>query len=187
MTIVLTYVDRATSAKTDNRPKFQKMIADSARKQLDDISKRIDNILTAIEEGLFNASAKRRLDDLESKKQDIEISLAREKIEKTPLSHEQIVFWISKFRDGDIGDPTYRQAIVDIFVNSIFLYDDKLVIGFNWQDGTKTMMLEELEAASKKVTNGKMLNLSGNLSSFLDDTAPSVRNKCEPHRMVLCW
>ena len=28
MTVVLTYVDRATSAKTDNRPEFQKMIAD---------------------------------------------------------------------------------------------------------------------------------------------------------------
>ena len=35
MTVVLTYVDRATSAKTDNRPEFQKMIADSARKQFD--------------------------------------------------------------------------------------------------------------------------------------------------------
>ena len=35
MTIVNTYVDRALSAKTDDRPEFLKMIHDSARKQFD--------------------------------------------------------------------------------------------------------------------------------------------------------
>jgi len=31
MTILGTYIDRALSAKTDNRPQFQKMIRDSAK------------------------------------------------------------------------------------------------------------------------------------------------------------
>ena len=35
MTVITTYVDRAISAKTDNRPEFQKMIADSSKKQFD--------------------------------------------------------------------------------------------------------------------------------------------------------
>ena len=35
MTVITTYVNRATSAKTDNRPEFQKMIEDSAKKQFD--------------------------------------------------------------------------------------------------------------------------------------------------------
>lgn len=33
--IVDTYIDRAFSAKTDNRPSFQKMIKDSSRKNFD--------------------------------------------------------------------------------------------------------------------------------------------------------
>ena len=33
--VVGTYIDRALSAKTDNRPDFQKMIKDSAKKQFD--------------------------------------------------------------------------------------------------------------------------------------------------------
>ena len=33
--IVGTYIDRAYSAKTDNRPEFQKMIKDSAKKNFD--------------------------------------------------------------------------------------------------------------------------------------------------------
>ena len=32
--IIDTYIDRAMSAKTDNRPDFQKMIKDSAKQQL---------------------------------------------------------------------------------------------------------------------------------------------------------
>jgi len=35
MTVITTYVDRVTFAKTDNRPEFQKMIEDSAKKQFD--------------------------------------------------------------------------------------------------------------------------------------------------------
>jgi len=31
MTVITTYVDRATSAKKDNRPEFQKMIEDNAK------------------------------------------------------------------------------------------------------------------------------------------------------------
>ena len=60
-----------------------------------------------------------------------------------------------RFKDGDIDDPAYRKSIVDIFVNSIFLYDDKLVIAFNWKDGSKTVTLAELDAAinSAGITN----------------------------------
>ncbi len=58
----------------------------------------------------------------------MEIAIAKEKIEQTPLTKEQIVFWTSRFKDGDIDNPEYRKSIVDIFINSVFLYDDKLLI-----------------------------------------------------------
>ena len=35
MTIVTHYIDRALSARTDDRPEFQKMISDSSKKQFD--------------------------------------------------------------------------------------------------------------------------------------------------------
>ena len=140
------------------------------QKQLNDIEKRIGNLITSIEEGIATASVKQRLGDLEEKKADIEISLAREKITKAPLTREQIVFWISKFKDGDVDDPMYRQAIVDIFVNSIFLYDDKLVIGFNWKDGTKTVTLAELETATENTADGGTPSICGFYGSYLDDS-----------------
>jgi hypothetical protein len=119
------------------------------QKQLDEIEKRIGNLINSIEEGIATASVKQRLDELELKKTDLEISIAQEKIEKAPLTKEQIIFWISKFKGGDIDNLDYRRSLVDIFVNSIFLYDDRLVITFNWKDGAKTVTLAELEAAEK--------------------------------------
>jgi len=108
-------------------------------------------VVNSIEEVVANASVKNRLDKLETKKADLEIALTREKIQKDPITREQAVWWISRFKDGNIDDPVYRRDIVYIFVNSVFLYDVKLVIAFNWKDGTKTITLVEFETADNQV------------------------------------
>ena len=146
------------------------------QKQLADIEKRISNLITSIEEGIATSSAKQRLDELEGKKVDLEISIAREKIEKPPLDKEQIEFWISKFKDGDIDDPTYRLAIVDIFVNSVFLYDNEITITYNWKDGTKTVTLAEMEAASKNTKDEGCPISRHPWGSYLDDNPPIQEN-----------
>jgi len=46
-----------------------------------------------------------------------------------------------------------REESVDVFVNSIFLYDDKLVIAFKWKNGIKTVTLAELEAVIENNDN----------------------------------
>ena len=125
---------------------------------------------------------KQRLDELETKKADLEIVLSREKIEQTPLTKEQIVFWISRFKDGDIisrfkdgdiDDPAYRSSLVDIFVSAIFLYDDKIVITFNWKNGTKTVSLAELEdAMGSGEADAEASNCNSFECSHLDDCPP---------------
>ena len=43
-----------------------------------------------------------------------------------------------------------RQALVDTFINAIYLYDDKVLITFNYKEGTQTVTFgEAAEAASK--------------------------------------
>lgn len=62
--------------------------------------------------------------------------------------------------------------LIDVFINAIFLYDDKMVIAFNYKDGTKTITFAELqEAISNK--NGSDLDClaaakkSRNFGTFL--------------------
>lgn len=113
-------------------------------KQLSEVKKSIDNILKAIEMGIITDSTKQRLEDLESMQADISIKLAQEQIQKPLISKDHVVFWISKFKDGDIESPEYRKKIIDIFVNSVFLYDDRMVITCNYKDGTKTISFGDI-------------------------------------------
>ncbi len=114
------------------------------QKQHDEVAKAISNLLDAIQQGLFNASAKQRLDDLEARKMELEISIAKEKIEKSMLTHEKVVHWLSRFKDGDIDDPAYRKHLVDAFVNSVYLYDDKAILNYNSEAGAKTVTFNQI-------------------------------------------
>ena len=67
-----------------------------------------------------------------------------EEAEHPTLTKEQIRFWIEKFKDGDITDIRYKQRMIDTFVNSVYLYDDKLVITYNVKDGARTVTLDEV-------------------------------------------
>ena len=58
-----------------------------------------------------------------------------------------MVRWISQFKYGDVDSVDYQRQIIDIFVNSIRVFDDKLVITYNYKDGTETIPLADIEAA----------------------------------------
>ena len=59
----------------------------------------------------------------------------------------QIVNWISRFKYGNVNDPEYQRQIIDIFINAIYVFDDKLAFTYNFHDGTETITLKEIEAA----------------------------------------
>lgn len=54
--------------------------------------------------------------------------------------------WISQYKDGNINDPDYRREIIDTFVNSVYVYDDKLLLTYNYRDGSQTLTLKEIDA-----------------------------------------
>ena len=55
--------------------------------------------------------------------------------------------------------------LIDAFVNAIYLYDDKLVITFNYKDGTRTITLDDVKEAVKNNT-GSDLDCRGAPSPF---------------------
>jgi len=76
------------------------------------------------------------------------IAILQGQIIKPILTKEQIEHWIKKWRSTDLEDWEQKQKMVDIFVNSVYTYDDKVVIMFNHKEGEKTISLEELECSS---------------------------------------
>lgn len=118
------------------------------KEQLADIEKRISNMVTAIEQGIFLESTKARLSELEQRKSEIEITILQEQIKKPFLTKEQIRFGIEKFKSLDYSTKEGKQCLIDGFINAIYIYDDKITFTFNYKDGTQTVSLAELETVS---------------------------------------
>ena len=69
-------------------------------------------------------------------KRELEARIAEEKLAKPKIKEEFIRFWLMRFRKLDMSLTDQRQALVDTFITSIYLYDDKVLIAFNYKEGT---------------------------------------------------
>ena len=75
------------------------------------------------------------MEELEQQREVLETSILQEQIEKPPTAREQILFWFDQFRHGDPADIAFQEKVIDCFVNSIYLFDDRIVVNFNYQEG----------------------------------------------------
>ena len=118
---------------------------ESLRHQLSDIDKALANILKAIEAGIFNQSTKERMDELDSQRSDIQAEISSYELSKTfRLTREQILYFLYRFRDMNIKNEECKKKLIDTFVNSIFVYDDKIVLTFNYSGDDRTVTLSEI-------------------------------------------
>lgn len=106
---------------------------------LKDVNNKIDNIINAIEQGIFTSTTRSRLDDLESQKEQLELQIEEASEIKPTISKDQIVFWLKSFQNGDVDSPEYQKKIIDTLVSSVYVYDHgdggrKVVINFNLTD-----------------------------------------------------
>lgn len=115
------------------------------RRQLADTEKAIDNMLNAIQAGIFNASTKRRLDELEATKEKLELSIIKEEMKKPQFTREQIQFYILQFRKVDTNTLEGRRRLIDGFVNSVVAYDDYILVTFNYKEGAERITFEQIE------------------------------------------
>lgn len=117
----------------------------SLRSKLNEIEKSQKNIMKAIEEGLFSPTAKARMKDLDEQRAEIESELATlARLNSWQLTRDHILFFLQSMRDKDINDPECQKQLIDTFVNAIFLYDDKLVITFNYSGDNRTITLADI-------------------------------------------
>ena len=117
------------------------------RSQLAETESSIGNILKAIEQGIFTPSTKQRLDELEARKEEILVNIQTAELQKPKLTREQMTAWFEQFRHGDPANREFQKRLIGTFVNAVYVFDDKLVLTYNYQHGTQTISLEEIESA----------------------------------------
>ena len=128
--------------------------------QLREADTAIQNLLNAIQQGILTKSTKSRLEELEATKEELETRIACEKLAKPKVSAEFMTFWLHRFRKLDVRQKSHRKMLIDTFINAIFLYDDKMVITFNYKDGTDTITFDDLKTALADMKTGSDLDCS---------------------------
>ena len=134
--------------------------------QLRDTEKRLANLLEAIEQGILTPTTKQRLDELEARKEALNTSILEEELKKPVLTREWMRFWFEKFRKGDMRDMEHQRQIIDTFVNSVYVFDDRVVLNFNFTDDSKTISREEV-LGSSAVENAPLVEKNHRLWSVV--------------------
>ena len=114
-------------------------------RQLQECEKAINNMLNAIQQGVLTASTKERLEQLEAQREDLKLGILQSQMQRPRYTKEQIVSWIGRFKYGNADNPEYQKQIIDTFINSIYVFDDRLVFTFNFKDGAETITLKEIK------------------------------------------
>lgn len=108
------------------------------------------------------------LDDLKSQ----QIKLEFEK--KLKPKQLDIINFINEFISGNLLDKTFQKRIIDNLVNSVYLYDDKIVIYFNVSNG------QEVSYIGKPDTDAEIERMSAAESSNINSLSPPKATKSEP-------
>ena len=118
------------------------------KEQLRDTEKRLANLLEAIEQGILTPTTKQRLNELETRRDTLKANILEEELQRPALSREQILFWLEQFQQGDANSLMYQRQIIDNFVNSVYIFEDRVVLNFNFKENAKTVPLREVLGSS---------------------------------------
>lgn len=115
----------------------------SIRAQLKDVEGKLNNLVKAIEAGIFNSTTAERMNVLENQKSMLnDALLAEQNRKKCDLTLNTIVKFLSSLV-GDINNPDTRRRLLDFFVDKIYIYPDKMVLTFYYTDERRELPFEE--------------------------------------------
>ena len=96
-----------------------------------------------------------KIELLETQRLDVEIDLSRLRIAAgMELTDLQVGAWLRQFCNGDPLDEDFQKRIIDVFINSVYVYDDRIVMYFNIKDGQQISYIEMIDSTSDPPADG---------------------------------
>lgn len=109
----------------------------------------------------------KRMGELEKEKKDLQAQAKKESEDIIELDKAQVIYWLEQFRGGSIEDEEFCRMLIDLFVNSVTVWDE--------DDNTyKVTVAYNLTSLPTKTYR---LNKGGTLSDFTSN-APDWVVKC---------
>ncbi len=157
-------------AQTDQDLKENTRIPELTERKKE-IESGIANITKAIEKGIASDSLMERLVELEKDKKKILRLLEEEEKYVCRIDREQIIFWLEKFKDGNLEDEGFRRIIIDLIVNSVTVWDEP--------DGFRITTAYNLTSCKNKTyrvspSSGKGFGFEGSESTIERKSEPYI-------------
>lgn len=127
----------------------------SVEHALSDVEKRIENIASAIAQGIITPTTKHMLEQAENERaQLLHRKSELQSIGVYPITKEQVIFWLESFRNLDIDSIEDQHTIIDSLVNSVTVFEDgTLHIIYNSQGKNRTTKCLDLQRTGLPAPN----------------------------------
>ena len=130
----------------------------SMEAEYEETKKKIQNINNAIAAGIWNSSTSAMLKELEDSAESLRVSIEVMRYSQSQLmDRDRVIFFLRHFATGDRNDPHFRRHVIETFINSVFVYDDRLRIVINNVEGNQILRLPDLPDCSDKDNSGVLL------------------------------
>lgn len=130
-----------------------KSMIDYLNSHLADTEAAIRNIMKAIEAGIITETTGSRLRELEAERENLKTEIEKEKIARPVIQREQVIYFLQRFKDGDVDDKEYQRQIIDMFINKVFLYDDKIIITYNYSGKKSEISADIVEETAEQAAS----------------------------------
>lgn len=143
------------------------------RDRIHQVDLSLNNLLKAIESGSAPDMLVKRMGELEKEKKDLQVQAKKESEDIVELDKAQVIYWLEQFRGGSIEDEEFCRMLIDLFVNSVTVWDE--------DDGSyKVTVAYNLTSLPTKTYR---LNKGGTLSDFTSNAPawkayPAARCRC---------
>ena len=124
---------------TGNLKRLQKLLKENERAT--------ENLLKALESGQIIDVIAERISQKKREHSELEHQILVETTAHPTPTVDEVRFFLNQSRKGDVNDHKYRQALVDTFINKIYLYDDKMTVLYNTQDSHSDVTIDELSSS----------------------------------------
>lgn len=105
----------------------------SLKHSLAEKEKALDNFVRAIEQGIFNSTTNRRMEELEA-----DISIIKSKItceeekQNAFVTKDEYRAFLESFVREQTGNDSFKQEVIDLLIRKVVLFRDKIRVTFNF-------------------------------------------------------
>lgn len=137
------YIAQAVVAEYDKEYNHAKV--DEIEKAIRKCERELDKLVDALVD-VPKVAHKRiydKMELLEAQKTALETDLVKLRLaSEIRLTEREVRAWLNRFCSGDLFDPEFRRNIIDVFINCVYVYDNRLVLFFNIKGGKQVSQLD---------------------------------------------